>query len=97
MLCFECQSPNSEGRVFYVQGSWNCPTCNLYVPRKALSLFHCFSVSLSSILCSVGLFLSIISRGIGISVSRTVLLSLVIETLSFFRDRDIICHWISIS
>ncbi len=97
MLCFECQSPNSEGRVFYVQGSWNCPTCNLYVPRKALSLFHCFSVSLSSILCSVGLFLSIISRGIGISVSATVLLSLVIETLSFFRDRYVICRWISIS
>lgn len=41
MLCFECQSPNSEGRVFYIQGSWNCPTCNLYVPRKSLSSVLC--------------------------------------------------------
>ena len=53
------------------------------------------SLSLSSVLLSC--VLSITSRGIGISVSRTVLLSLVIETLSFFRDRYVICRWISIS
>ena len=33
MLCFECQSPITDGRIFYTKGSWHCPTCNLGVPR----------------------------------------------------------------
>lgn len=32
--CFECREPNSLGAVFYLEGSWKCPTCTLYVPCK---------------------------------------------------------------
>ena len=31
MLCFECQSVITEGRIFYRAGDWHCPTCNLSV------------------------------------------------------------------
>jgi hypothetical protein len=43
MICFECQAPSAEGRRFYIQGSWNCPTCSLYTPRK--SHYPCSSLS----------------------------------------------------
>lgn len=52
-ICFECQSPIQEGRVFYMEGSWNCPTCSLYVPRTSLSLrsnFHYFQCLLLGVL-----------------------------------------------
>ena len=106
MLCFECQSPNSEGRVFYVQGSWNCPTCNLYVPRKALSLFHCFCVSLSSILCSVVLcFKYYISRNRDLCFENSALVlgdrdsvlfsrSVCYLSLDFyFMNHELSCSW----
>jgi len=37
MLCFECQSVITDGRIFYRQGDWHCPTCNLSVTSLAQS------------------------------------------------------------
>jgi hypothetical protein len=30
-LCFECQSPMKDGRIFYVEGLWQCPKCEISV------------------------------------------------------------------
>lgn len=34
VLCYSCQSPNTEGRTFYKKGDWFCPTCQTAVTRQ---------------------------------------------------------------
>ena len=28
-VCFECARPMTDGRIFYIEGAWHCPSCNV--------------------------------------------------------------------
>ena len=39
-LCFVCQKPINDGRIFYRKGDWHCPKCNVAVASPNPSLFE---------------------------------------------------------
>ena len=64
--CFECQTPVSESRVFYEEGSWSCPICLLHVPSKSpLSPFVPFCGYVRNVFMYVLTVLRVFGRGSG--------------------------------
>jgi Zn-finger in Ran binding protein and others len=77
--CFECRKDNSQGTVFYLEGSWKCPSCTLYVPCKGPLFF--LQVMIRNPLWIGSLFLW---SGSGSCFEIHILVGFIVEILSYF-------------